>query len=570
MRCRHGKSPLFITLVLLFSAIMIEGQAGDMSQIHYQRATQVLDNVVAEAAKLDLMVAVRVRAKSANIMWLQSPEKGRAAFSSLWEAIEKEEEHPGFDREEARMVLLRYLYPRDSSFAQELLHKLAEKSNAASDAPFSFEKVSGKNVETNRLARLAFRLLDTDSTMAADVLEQSLARNTAPQSILVMAKLREVDPLLANYVARRALQNLLNQPASIAVVGATHLITYVFPLTPYPAPSLAIEQADEILRAQFMNVGYRVLKASLSESDESLKEKYKIGSQALEFRTFSQAFLSATLAALSTRYAPYLTPELMVIRDSLYSKIPAQMVQGANMQANVIKSATEPQSSEGSDAITPAIANGDFGRARSLIEKLKDERLKKIYTQQLATAEFRSFLVSDLESARKVARSVEDSSLKMQMFGQLAKTAHKKGDIVFSAETLREALKIPVNPDHKGAYARALFVLATESAYFAGPESLIVLRAAVKLLNELGDVEGKPNAPKQSLANSIGAFTDSNEMMTAFAWLARNYFEETLQIAEGIENKAVRYQASLSSIERVLRTQTAVSTPQPRPGLNQP
>ncbi len=557
--------------MLLLPAIIIEGQTVDMSEIQYQRATQVLDNVVAEAAKLDLVVGVRVRAKSANIMWIQSPEKGRAAFSTLWEAIEKEDENPGFDREEARMVLLRYLYPRDSSFANELLHKLAEKSNAPSDAPFSFETVSGKNVETNRLARLAFRLLDTDTTLAAGVLEQSLARNTAPQAILVMAKLRELDPLLADYVARRALQNIANQPPTIAVVGVTHLITYIFPLTPSPAPSIAVEQADEILRAQFMDIGYRILKASVSESDESLKEKYRMSSQALEFRTYSQGFLSATLAALSTHYAPYLTPELMVMRDRLFSKIPAQMVQGANMQASVIKSTTEHQDgSDSSDGITPAIANGDFVRARSLIEKLKDERLKKIYAQQLASAEFKSFLPSDLESARKVARSVEDSSLKMQMFGQLAKAAHRKGDVVSSAETLREALKMPVDPDYKGAHARALFVLATESTYFAGPESLVVLRAAVKLLNELGDVEkGKPNTPRQSLANSIVAFTDSNELMTAFARLARNYFEETLQIAEDIENKAVRYQASLSSIERVLRTRTAVPSPKPKPGSNQ-
>jgi hypothetical protein len=89
----------------------------------------------------------------------------------------------------------------------------------------------------------------------------------------------------------------------------------------------------------------------------------------------------------------------------------------------------------------------------------------------------------------------------MQMFGELARAAHKRGDVVLSAETLREALKIPVNADYKGVYLRSLFVLSSESAYSAGPDSLVVLRAAVKLLNELTDVEkNKTSGTRQSLS----------------------------------------------------------------------
>jgi hypothetical protein len=58
-------------------------------------------------------------------------------------------------------------------------------------------------------------------------------------------------------------------------------------------------------------------------------------------------------------------------------------------------------------------------------------------------------------------------------------------------------------------------------------------------------------------------------MLTAFVRLAPNYFQETLQIAENIENKAVRQQASLSSIEKILINRTTRSTLQPRTDPNQ-
>lgn len=315
---------------------------------------------------------------------------------------------------------------------------------------------------------------------------------------------------------------------------------------------MEIAESDDSLRALFLTLGYQLLKGSLEESEQTLKDTYHMSAEGLGFRTFAQGFLAETLVTLSNRYAPHLTPELRVVASDLLGKLPAPMAQAAKMQAGAagtIAEAFDDGEENQTAAIFGAIARGEFSRARDLIDKLKDERAKKSYTRELLKAEVKSYLaLSELEKALKTALMIDDSTVRMQMLSQLAKTAHQKGNMAFSSEVLREARKTTVDPNRKGMYVRALFMLASETAYFAGPEALLVMEDGVKQINELSDLPKE----KALVLNDPESFLDSNELMAAFSRVGKSYLEEALQLSTKINNPAVRQSVRLASIEKIL------------------
>lgn len=561
-RCKQISRLLFITMPLMAGA-----QTLDKNQMKYERATNELETVLADAGKLERPLSVKVKAKAASLLWTQSPDRARLLFMSLWDFIDSQKDDKAFDQKESRTVLLRYLYPKDRRLADQLLQKLSSKTTTDNSNQLSFESIRGTDEESNQLARLAWHLLDADATLAAGVLERSVSRNTAPQTVLVLNKLRGNDPLLANYVARAALEKFRSQPKTVAVVGLTYLTGYLFPLTPAPAGSPEIEQSDEGLRLQFMSSGYELLKESLSESDEFLSQTQQLNAKSLQFRTFSQGFLAATLAALAMQYAPYLVPELNSLSAKLLSGLPEPLVQGANLQAAVIRNAAEIADDTGANII-PAIAGGEFDKAQGLIDKLKDENSKKSYAQLLLKAQFKSYVMkTDLSKALKLAQSTEEPAARMQMFTELAKVAHAKGAAAVSSEILSEARKTDVNPELKGRHARALFSFAAETAYFSAPDALLLLEDAVKELNGLGsqntDGGDKASSAKVSILNDPNRFVDSVELTKAFSAVGRHYFEETLLVSEKLHNKAVQAMARLATIERTLKRVPPKAVPKP-------
>lgn len=536
--------PLPVSLLLvIFVPVILEAQVLNNDQMKYQRAVQELESVLDSASKFEPLLGVKVKSKGASLLWKQSPERARALFLKLWDFIEQQDAK-SLDQEEAQTALLRYLYPKDRVLANQLLQKLTAKTPP--DQQFSFDRIAGREKGPNRLARLAEQLLSSDATLAAKLLEQSFDHNTAPQAVLILSRLREIDPLLANFVVRQALENMRRQPKTIGVIGLTHMISYLFPLTPSPDATIEVEQSDEALRIEFMSVGYQILKESLSESDDVLKQ---LDGQGQQFRTFSQGFTAATLAALASRYAPNLAPELTVISSQLLRGLPPQMSQGANMQAAVVRSAAE-ESEGAATSIVPVIARGEFDKAQSVIDKLKDENMKKIYTDLLLKARFKAAIATaDLDGALRMARTVSNTTSRMQMFVEAARLAHKKRESAVTAQILVEARNAAASPTIPGPHARAVFALAAETAYFSPADAMITLEEGVKQLHHLP----KMDATKPSPLNDPDRFVDFPEVARAFANVARDYFDESLAIAAKLENKAVAAVARLAAIERTLK-----------------
>jgi hypothetical protein len=196
-----------LLLASLLTQVVVRGQpSGDDEQRKYRLASQELERVLADADKLDdALAAVKVKARAAAVLWRKSPERARAIFAGLWNFTEQQKEKT-FDQEEARLALLRNLYPKDPALADELLRELAAGSQGRQVS--SFDKISGRDPEAMRLIRLSLQLGSTDAALSGKVLEQSLARSLHPMITPALLQLRQTDPLLANQVAARGLGGL--------------------------------------------------------------------------------------------------------------------------------------------------------------------------------------------------------------------------------------------------------------------------------------------------------------------------------------------------------------------------
>lgn len=552
---------------------MTNGQTANNDRLKYQRATQEVEFILSSADKIDNpLLMAKVKAKAANVIWTQSPEQSRAIFVKLWDYIDSQTDK-SFDKEEARMAVLQYLLPKDRALANRLLKKSAGNTE---EKVSDFDKINGKDPETRRLAFTSYRLAETDATLAATVLEQSLAHSTPPMVAPILTRIRERNPLLANYVASRALENFLNQPRTVALIGLNTLVAYLFPYTPSPAASPEVAESDENLRFQFMSVGYQILKESLTESDEFLIKEQQLSKQSLGFRTFSQAMLAAILTALAPRYAPQYFVALNEAANRLIATQSKQFADLIQFQVAAVKGTIgatgETERSEVSEAeISNALSKGDFKEAENLIDKLKDETKKKTWTQLLLKAQTKFHLTNgELLLALSAARKMDNAAQRMLLLAEIAKAAHKKRDQVLLTDILLEARKTSADSLPKGTHAATLFAIAAETAYFAAPEATLMLQDAVAVVNSMTYSVDDKKADSSSAAflNDPNRFVDSTEMMRAFAALGEVNIEDTLLVAGKLENKPVQMAARLATIEKILRKTLPKVKPEVQPSLS--
>lgn len=559
---------LFGTILMgvLFMAINSKGQLPNDEQLKYQIATQEVESILSLADRIDNPLArIKVKAKAASLLWTQSPERARSIFLDLWGFIDKQTDE-SFDKEEARTALLGYIFPKDRTLANQLLQKASR--NTEDKNVSGFDKINGNDPETRKLAFLSYRLADSDANLAAQVFEQSLAHRTSPMTPFILARLKEKNPQLANYLASRVMESLNQQPPTVAVFGLTALASYLFPLTPLPATLTEDAESEENLHLQFMSVGYQTLKESLAESDEFLIKEQQIPKEGLRFRPVSQAMLVAVLTVLSQQYAPQNFAELSEITNRLIKTLPAQVASLVQLQAAAVKGKIgqtgETETPEVSEAeITRALTKGDFKTAQNLIDKLKDETKKKSWTQILLKAQSKAQLaIGEILEALNTTRKMENAAGRMLMLAEIAKAAHKKRDKVLSTDILYEVRKTSADSLPKGIQARTLFTIVAETAYFAAPEATILLQDAVSVVNSMTSDDKETNSKTSSVLNDPNKFVDSVEMIRAFAALGEKDMEGILLVAGKLENKQVQMTARLATVEKVLRNSSKKTKPE--------
>lgn len=232
------------------------------------------------------------------------------------------------------------------------------------------------------------------------------------------------------------------------------------------------------------------------------------------------------------------------------SAIPAQ-VAAVKAKISNAEAAPDKESEVSESDIIGALARGDFKVAQTLIDKLKNESKKKVWTQLLQKAQIKAYLTNgEILDALNTARKMEDDSQRMFMLADISKAAYKKRDKVLSTDILYEVRKTPADSSTKSIRATTLFAIAADTAYFSTPEATLMLEDGIEAVNSLND--SLKDAEKITSSVEQNKFIDSAEMLRAFAVLGEKNMDDTLLAAGKLENKYLQMMAKLATVERTI------------------
>ena len=398
-------------------------------------------------------------------------------------------------------------------------------------------------------------MIDHDVTLAARLLEQSLAMGVTPTALSVLARMREQNPILANYVVAQTLEKLRSRPSIVALTGLHLLTAYVFPQEPYLANSSEIRSSDDALRFLYFSTGYDVLMASLQETDTQLKKEKRYTDHDLRFRLIYQGQIVLILTALAPRYGPQLLEELNALARRFSGTVPHSVADLSRFIAGRLRG--EPTADDNQEtAIAIAIANGEFLEARRLIDKVENDETRKAHLKALSKAEFNAHLgEADLTEALNVARRIENANLRVLLLLQLAKAAYRKDDSTFAKMIVSEARSALTNGENDGLRARIILSLAAEIADISDSDAIDLLHNAVTVINSLPKPKKDKEAPEEQPTNvsfeidDPRSLADSPDLQRAFSFLARKDFDGVLIAAGRINSLPVQLIARLATSE---------------------
>jgi hypothetical protein len=516
-------------------------------------AGQELEAIIIEARGFDDKNAfVDVMARAAMLVSFSDPTRAETMFLAIWK-FTSDQTGGGFQKEQAKLRILKYLYPRNPKLARQLLNERVKSQDLSSPSgPMSRDDaLNGK---------LASQLLDADPSAAAGLLERSMSVGPTPGNVSVLSRLREKDPLLSDYIASKTLDGLANQPSIVSLSGLFMMTAYAFPGPEAPIFSADAESSLLMLQYRYFITGRDLLISSLAETNEALAKDQHYREQDLQLRAAYQGQIAAILAALAPRIQPSLAAELNSIARKLASQVPANISQLTKMALAKL-SGNAPSSDNPEESFVFSLSNGDFNEARKQLDLLNDERKKDIYAQLLLKNEARFLLAkSDVMGALTLIRKIQDPTTRLVSYLEALKAAYKKHDSNLGNIVLNEARLLIPQTDRNGLHLRALLAFGTK---LINPETqadaLEFLNSAVGTINALGKTSGEPRTAKtlaeatmQEL-NDPNSLLDAPEMDEAFSVLGLVDLERALALANRIEPKSVQLVARLSAIRGIIK-----------------
>ncbi len=516
-----------------------------------QTSAAELEAVIAEAGKLDDKLAIiDVKARAAALVSLYDPVRSEMIFLEIWK-FAKEQPDKDFDKEQARTLILKHIFPRNPKLAKQLLSEEPKPDGSSLEL-----RATGRDPGLRRTAKLASQLVDEDPRAASELLERNLSTGMTPAGLSALLRLREKDPLLSDFVVAKALDGLKAQPDVVSLSGLSLLSAYLFP----EGNTVEINSSLQSLQIQYFSTTYDVLRASLAESEAALIKDQHYTQADLRFRAMYQARMSLTLAALAPRYRPDLSAELNALGNKLGVLLPDNVAQLAKLtSARLGGNQIVPDNPE--MAIPLAISSGDFEEAGRLVDDLKSEELRKTYSQLLAKIEAKALLArSDVLGALTRIRRVEDQSARLALYLEAVKTAQKKRDLPLSSVVINEARTLIPQVDRNGLHVRALLAFASQiSALASTDEAVDFLDAAVVAINSLPKQSAEPAATKSSAElawdeiNDPRSLLDAPELDHAFSSVGAVDLERAIDEARKIGVKPVQLVARLEAVGEVMR-----------------
>jgi hypothetical protein len=524
-------------------------------------AAAELEAVIADAANLDDVLAiVTVKARAAGIISLSDPIQSELMFRELWRFV-KERPDTDLDKDRARSLILRSIFPRNPALAKQLLN--GEKKEEVTLE----SRAAGHDPDQSRTAKLAAELVDEDPREASELLEASLTKGMTVAGLSALKRLRQKDPLLSDFIAGKILEGLRIQPEVIALHGFHLLSDYLYPEGPASEPTQSLQS----LRTRYFLTTYELLRQSMVVSEASLIKDQHYTQGSIKLRAAYQGLLAQTLAALAPQFRPDLAPELSAIANSLGARIPVNIAPLSKLNAARLRGEqTVPDQPD--LTISLAIQSGDFEEATRLIDELKSDEAKKTYSQMLLKIEVKSLLSkSDVAGALTRIRKVEDHSARLVLYLEAVKTAQRKDDPALSRSVINEARTLIPQVGRNGLHVRILLSFAALRHVLSSlDEAIDFLDAAVLAINALPRLSEQSAGPAASVElawkelNDPSSLLVSTELGQAFAAIGGLDFERAIIEGRKIVPKPVQLIARLEAAGEILKIDARKVKTQPQ------
>jgi hypothetical protein len=557
-----------IIVVFLFATpTFLSAQTAPLSKEKAVIAAEELELVINQTAELNNKQAVvNLTSRAAMLVSFGDPARSEMLFRRIWKYASDQTDDT-FDKEGARLVILKYLYSRNPKLARQLIAEIKKPESSSTGPMRRSDETSGK---------LGSQLVDTDPSAAADLLERSLTAAATPGGLGALSRLSEVDSMLSDYIATKLLDGLTAQPTIASLSTLFFMTAYVFPGREMPARSGEAESSLQMLQYRYFMVGLDVLRASLTETNESLIRDQHYAERDLQYRAANQGQIAAILAALAPRFQPSLAVELSAIASRLASQIPPNIAQ-------MTKFALARLSGNGFSSNNPeenfafSLSSGDFTEARKQLERLNDDNKKEMYGQLITKNEARSLLTSgDIMGALTLIRKLTDQTTRLVMYLDALKITKKKKDAALTNIVISEARLLIPQTDRNGIHIRALFSF---TAHLANDETKAdafeFLNSAVTSVNALGKKSSDQKSAKDSWVEELDdpkSLFEAPEMEQAFTSLGLIDLGNTLNQANRLDSKPVQLLAKLQTVQGVIKRASLVPKapsrlPKPMPNM---
>jgi hypothetical protein len=545
---------LILASILLFPAHLLAQQPVDVPKESSAVAHQELEAIMAESQKLDNKNAfVNIRSRAAVLVSFSDPIRSNQMFLEVWK-FTNEQADKAFDKEQAKLVILKYLFPRNPKLARQLLAEQPKPEDSSLGS-----RATGRDDDQRLAGKLASQLVDTDPSAAAALLEKLLSSAASPAGMGALSRLREKDSFLSDYVAAKALDGLSTQPTLVSLPGLHLLGAYMFP-GPGTVSSIEAESSLQLLQFKYFLASYDVLRASLKETNEALVKDQHYAQRDLQFRAAYQGQVAAILAALAPRLQPSLAAELNAIAAKLGPQVPASISQ-LSQSALARISGNKLASDDAEQNFVFAMSNGDFDEAGKQLDLLKDGEKKDIYAQLLTKNQARAFLAkSDVLGALTAIRKLGNPTTRLVMYLDALKVAKKKHDSSLTSIVVNEARLLVPQTDRNGLHVRALLSFVAQlTDSRTNDDAMEFLANAVIAINTLGNRTDEQSAPKTLAESAMAELNDPNslldapEMEQAFSFVGLFDLDRSLAQAKRIEPRPVQLVARLETIEGIMK-----------------
>jgi hypothetical protein len=547
----------FLMMIALLALIPVSTAGQVLAQAPKDNRTLALEEleaVIIEARNFDNKSAlVNVRARAAMLLSYSDPARAESMFLDLWRFV-KDQSDSDFDEEQAKLIVLKYLFARNPKLARQLLAEKpkTDKSKDSSETP-------GGQDDQQQAAKLASQLIEVDPSAAAALLEKSLTTLPTADGLAALIHLRETNSSLSDYVASKELDSLTVQPTIVSLPALQLMTAYAFPSSSNVLTGMEADSSLQTLQYKYFLIGYDVLKISLSETNEALlKQRYT--ARDLQYRASNQAMIAAILAALSPRFQPSFAVELRDIAAKLAPQMPANLAQITQM--GLAKLSGNPLTSDDPEvSFVYALSAGDYDEAGKQLERINDDKKREMYGQLLLKSQARTLLArGDVVGALTVIRKIQDQTARLAMYLDAVKSAKKRRDTDLTRIIIDEARLLIPQTDRNGLHVRALLYFISQLTDSRDDNDVFeFLNSAVTSINALANKsksEGTPKNPAQAALaqlNDVYSLIDAPEMEQAFSAVGLRDLDRGLAHVRRIDLRPLQLIARLETIQGIIK-----------------